>query len=649
MNDALPLQGLLQSLGWAILHSFWQMALAWLAYQLLFGWRSRLSPIVKHNAALLLLSAGGIWFIITFVEQYRAFMQVERFLALLPDAGQVPVNAAPAGALSLSDIMSMIAGFMEKHIVYLSSIYLLVLGFMAWKLLYGFFQVRLLRTRGLAPAGVPVEEKVATLARRLSISRPVRVFLSRMVDVPATLGFFKPVILLPLSSLTQLTPAQLESILLHELAHIRRFDYLLNIWISCVETMLYHNPFAWLLVRAVRRERELCCDDIVLSCRLDAVEYASALLSLEKSRSLPALSMALASNGSKGQLLNRVRRMTSAPRVSRPYTDRLMALSLFCLLMISLTWLRPGTTQAHTRSSGMPMQLKQEEVWILNEPEQNLLVKPRRKAVITKQVISGKDALTNKSIETELLMLPGETSEELSTSLKSMVFINQPPPEGYHFQFDLQVPTPAPAVPGISGFGGSPSRVELELLRALAMERMGEAREKRANDVEMEKAYMDQMGEARAQRAFDIRIKEHMDRKADILIEHKTAPAPDAMYRAYRNRAESFSGVQPAPAPKMRKPTSAGKAPVRVQDEDMRELQIMDREVIELAGALKDEQVQLARKAGILSGLRGSETVKVNRVKTRQGYVLRIETGKESIDIRIGENDIIVENRQRPE
>jgi beta-lactamase regulating signal transducer with metallopeptidase domain len=574
-------------------------------------------------------------------------MQVERYLAMLPDAGQAPANAAPA-ALSLTDIMSMIAGFTEKHIVYLSSFYLLVLGFMAWKLLYGFFQARLLRTRGLATAGVALEEKVATLAHRLSISRPVRVFLSRMVDVPATLGFFKPVILLPLSSLTQLTPTQLESILLHELAHIRRMDYLLNIWVSCVETMLYHNPFAWLLVRAVRRERELCCDDIVLSCRLDAVEYASALLSLEKSRSLPALSMALASNGSKGQLLNRVRRMTSAPRISRPYTDRLMALFLFCLLMISLTWLRPGTTQAHTRSSSMPIQLKQEEeVWVLNEPEQNLLVKPRRKEVITKQVIIGKDALTNKSTETELLMPLEETSEELSSSLKSMIFVNQPPPEGYHFQFDVQVPSPAPAVPGITGFGGSQSRIELELLREMALERMHEARQKRVNDVEM-KSYMDQMGEARQKRAFDIQIKEHMDRKADIFIEHTTAPAPEAIYRAYRNRAEAFSRIQPS-APNLRKPGTAGKAPVWVQDEDLRELQVMDREVMELAGALKEDQVQLVRKAGILAGLQGSDPVKVNRVKTRQGYVLRIETGKESIDIRIGENDIIVENRQRPE
>jgi beta-lactamase regulating signal transducer with metallopeptidase domain len=649
MNDALPLQGLLQSLGWAIFHSFWQMALAWLTYQLFFGWRNRLSPIVKHNVALLLLSAGGIWFMITFVAQCRSFMQVERYLALLPDAGQVPVNATPVSALSLPEIISMISGFTEKYIVYLSSIYLVVLGFMAWKLLYGFSQARQMRTRGLSPAGMHVEEKVAALARRLTISRPVRVFLSRMVDVPATLGFFKPIILLPVSSLTQLSPAQLESILLHELAHIRRMDYLLNIWVSCVETMLYHNPFAWLLVRAVRRERELCCDDIVLSCRLDAVEYASALLSLEKSRSLPALSLALASNGSKGQLLNRVRRMTSAPRVSRPYTDRLMALSLFCLLMMSMTWLRPGTTQAHTRSIVMPLQLKQEEqVWILNEPEENLLVKPRQKSVISKQVISGKDAPLVEAIETELLIQQVETIEERPASRGSVVYVNEPPPDGYKFQFDVQVTSTPRVAPVMPKSGSSPSRKEFELLREIAMERMGEAKQQQAYDREI-KAYMERLDELRLKRAIDIQLQERVGHSMDMLTEHQTAPVPDVINRAYRHRAEAFPGTQPATAPGLRKPAAGRKAFIQVQDEDIRELQIMDKEVMELSGMLKAEQLQLSGKAGMLGTLQGIDPVRVNRVKTGQGYVLRIETGKESIDIRIGENDIIVENRQRHE
>ena len=198
------------------------------------------------------------------------------------------------------------------------------------------------------------------------------------------------------------------------------------------------------------------------------------------------------------------------------------------------------------------------------------------------------------------------------------------------------------------GHAGSPSRIELELLREMAMDRMGEAMQKRAYDIRM-KEQLEQSGEARQKRVFDIRMKEHMDRSKDILIEDHMSAAPEAIYRTYRNRAEAFSGVQPAPAPKVRRPAAGGKAPVTAEAEVLREQHIMERELMELAGSLKGEQVELVRKAGVLAALQASEPVKVNRVRTKQGYILRIETGKESIDIRIGENDIIVENRQHPE
>ena len=127
----------------------------------------------------------------------------------------------------------------------------------------------------------------------------------------------KPVVLLPASALAGLTPQQLEAILAHELAHIRRHDYLVNLLQTLVETLLFYHPAVWWLSRRIRIERENCCDDLAVSLCGDPCTYARALADLEALRG-PARSLAMAANG--GSLLQRVRRLLGAPtsRRTRP-------------------------------------------------------------------------------------------------------------------------------------------------------------------------------------------------------------------------------------------------------------------------------------------------------------------------------------------
>jgi Zn-dependent protease with chaperone function len=176
------------------------------------------------------------------------------------------------------------------------------------RLTSGWLAARRLRTVGTRPAPRVCVVACARLVARLRIARPVRVLESALVRVPAVIGWLRPVILLPASALTGLTPLQLDALLAHELAHVRRYDYVVNLIQSVIETLLFYHPAVWWVSRRVREEREHCCDDLAVAVCGDAHFYATALYSMERLRGgAPAL--ALAANG--GLFVGRIRRLLS--------------------------------------------------------------------------------------------------------------------------------------------------------------------------------------------------------------------------------------------------------------------------------------------------------------------------------------------------
>jgi TonB family protein len=200
------------------------------------------------------------------------------------------------------------------------------------RLISGCFQLSLLRRRGIR-----VPEALGTaannLARRMGLTRSVRVLLSTIAETPGVAGFLRPVILLPISSVTGLTAQQLEAILAHELAHIRRLDPVINALQILIETLLFYHPAVWWTSARIRHERELCCDDEALRYCGDALGYARALTAMERLRSVPA-AMVLGAAG--GSLLYRVRRiMGERPKGYSPSTLSGMlalALAMVCLV-----------------------------------------------------------------------------------------------------------------------------------------------------------------------------------------------------------------------------------------------------------------------------------------------------------------------------
>src|SRR5437762_3889317 len=178
------------------------------------------------------------------------------------------------------------------------------------RLASGWLMTRQLGRVGTSSVPDACVEAVARLAARLRISRPVRVLGSAVVQVPAVIGWLRPMILLPASALTGLTPLQLDALLAHELAHVRRYDYVANLLQSVVETLLFYHPAAWWVSQQVREEREHCCDDLAVAGCGDAHFYARALDSMERLRVTPP-AFALAAAGRGGTLMGRIRRLVA--------------------------------------------------------------------------------------------------------------------------------------------------------------------------------------------------------------------------------------------------------------------------------------------------------------------------------------------------
>lgn len=169
------------------------------------------------------------------------------------------------------------------------------------------------------------------IRRRIDLRAPVRLLHSGRVEVPTVIGWIRPVILVPLAALSGLDPRQIETILAHEIAHIRRHDYLVNLFQSAVEAAFFYHPAVWWMSRQVRIEREHCCDDLAIALCGDRLLYARALTELEELRALG--SPTLAATG--GSLLSRIRRIAGSDDARHLHPGLLIAIGATSLLAVA--------------------------------------------------------------------------------------------------------------------------------------------------------------------------------------------------------------------------------------------------------------------------------------------------------------------------
>ncbi len=327
----------LQALGSVIISSLWQAFILWFIYETINVFYKTATSGFKNKLSTLLMFIAFAWFISSLISKI-SFDEKELASVSSSVAAGVSLHQASLSGFTMQRLFTYAGGVLP----YLSVSYILLLIFLIIKLFSAYRYVYFIANKKLVAPPVRLQDFASNVAGKMMIVKKVQVWLSEYVDVPATIGFIKPLILIPIASVNNLSSDQLEAIILHELSHIKRNDYLVNLFISVIETILFFNPFILLLSKALKRERENCCDDFVMQYRYDPHSYASALLSLEQSRR-SNLQLSVAAVSGKKQLLMRIKRITNNKAANNQfnYGQKLFALIAITGIIFSIGWLAP--------------------------------------------------------------------------------------------------------------------------------------------------------------------------------------------------------------------------------------------------------------------------------------------------------------------
>jgi GWxTD domain-containing protein len=290
----MTLTPLANAFGWTLLHSLWEGAAVALALAAALGViRSSRARYAAGCAAMLGILAGFVFTAALEMPERTAITTVIPRVPAVSDGGQsLSGLTAHFGAADLPPYLAAlwIAGVVLFHLRSVAS----------W------MAARRLRRRGVCIALEFWQRRLAELRESLRLGEAVTLLESCLAGVPVVVGYLRPVILVPVGMLASMPAGQIEAILLHELAHIRRRDYLVNLLQTVVENFLFYHPAVWWISGVIRSEREHCCDDLVVATRGNAGEYAMALTVLENNR-CAANKAVLAANG--GNLMRRITRI----------------------------------------------------------------------------------------------------------------------------------------------------------------------------------------------------------------------------------------------------------------------------------------------------------------------------------------------------
>lgn len=367
MLDILAESAWTDRFGWVLVHTLWQFALVAVIAVVLQWALHRCTAVTRYWALLAAMSVLVVLPVVTFCLLGSADAPAGTISLATAEAPEVnprwePAYSSPSlpadtammkesgPALSADDVeaasrpephridpapvesvslFSRVQRHIQSWLREIVLVWLVGVFVAALRPLLSWYTVRRLRTVGVSPVVETVQAALKRAAERLGFARSVPVLQSALVNAPVVVGYFRPAILLPMSVLTGLPESQLELILAHELAHIRRHDYLINLLQTLVETLFFYHPGVWWLSRQIRNERENCCDDVAMDTLGTRADYGRALLAIETLRAT-ATPLSLAVRG--GSLLARIQRIAGcepAPRVAGGG-------GILCVILVSL-------------------------------------------------------------------------------------------------------------------------------------------------------------------------------------------------------------------------------------------------------------------------------------------------------------------------
>jgi len=346
-------ENLISAFGWMILHSLWQGALVAILLSITLLFLNKKSAQLRY-----LVTVGALLFFIamsirTFIDHYN----IPSNSSSQKIVNQETIDQTQALNNSLTNstitndnfIVQITQGFtlyFNQHIPVIVTLYLLGILFFALKLTGGFLYSQRIKHYRTNTAEDIYTKIVYRFSKQLNIKQKVKLLESALVKVPVTIGYLKPVILFPIGLLNGMTYTQVEAIIVHELAHIKRADYLINIFQSIIEVIFFYHPAVWWISSRIRDERENICDDISLQAIQHPSELAKALLCLNQYQS-GRYSLAMSALGNNNHLIRRIKRMTGENKNTN-LRSKVYAASLMTLIIISLSVVACSTTNGES-------------------------------------------------------------------------------------------------------------------------------------------------------------------------------------------------------------------------------------------------------------------------------------------------------------
>ena len=341
MNELQLLTGpVAQAIGWALLHLLWQATIVAGILAAVLSLMSRQTANARYVVSCGALALVFSMFVATAVRAYDPAAA-----PIAPSAGttetiqisltDIPVLVARSAAASLKDRAVSALSSARTALPSIVGIWLAGVALLSARLLVSWIRARRLARYGAVPAAPELQLMAIRLSDALGLRGAVKLLQSAAVEVPSVIGSLRPVVLIPASALTGLTPEQIEMVLAHELAHIRRHDFLVNLLQAVVETLMFYHPAVWWMSRRVRIERENCCDDLAVAVCGNPIQYARALTRLEELRASTMASVVVAANG--GSLIERIRRIAAGRAEGTLSSSRwAAALAMLAVLVIAV-------------------------------------------------------------------------------------------------------------------------------------------------------------------------------------------------------------------------------------------------------------------------------------------------------------------------
>lgn len=328
-----------EMIGLTILHSLWQITFLWIVLVTVLRLCPKASSAVRYNVSITILMLSVLTVAATAVYEWQLHATGDEIFVLSNGTTQ---NMHTAYITAKQTLLSGIVDALNASVPLLAWLWCAGLVVMATRFGGSFFYLRTLRAQKNIAAISPFwEQQLRRLSRALCLRREVAIATSKRVSSPLTLGSISPIILLPVGLLAGMSTPQIEAILVHELYHIKRCDYIINICQALAEVLLFYHPAIWHINNIIREERENCCDDQTVAFCGDAIAYARALTQIQYLNTLPKPTLAMPATGpNAGNFTNRIKRLFNKyPNPAQARSKGIFAISFLmgylCLVLVS--------------------------------------------------------------------------------------------------------------------------------------------------------------------------------------------------------------------------------------------------------------------------------------------------------------------------